>query len=200
MQDHKKIAVFFDRDGVLVALNEYNRDKNLEFITRKEDLELLPGAVEAVILLNKRGIEIIIVTNQPQVARGLIDEKAVQNINKEFEEMLKRKGAKIDASYYCPHHPSAGTSSYTIKCACRKPLPGMLLQAAKEHDIDLKNSFIIGDRISDIKAGQLAGCKSIGVKTGYACNDGFADATPDYMADDVLSAVNYILERIISTN
>ena len=183
-----KRAVFLDRDGVV--------NEEISFLHKAEDLRLILRAGEAIALLNKENVDVILVTNQPAIAKGLCTEEGLADIHKRLSEMLAEKGAHIDAIYYCPHHPKDGSDEYRMVCDCRKPKPGMLLKAQKERDIDLKSSFMVGDKISDIKAGKLAGCFTVGVKTGYGCNDGFTDAVPDVLADDLYDAVEIILRRM----
>ncbi len=191
------IAAFIDRDGVIVDLKEYSKEKNLDYLVRKEDIKFFERAINAIKILNQNNIKVIIITNQPQIAKGLITKEQAISVNDEIKQILKGKGAIIDAIYYCPHHPKGIVKEYSIECNCRKPKPGLLLKAAEEHDIDLKNSYVIGDRIADIKAGKLAGCKkTIGVKTGYACDDGFKDAVPDELVSDFYEAAKIISEEI----
>jgi len=148
-------AVFFDKDGVL------NIDKGIE-----DDLmmaDIYPWSGDIIAGLRNKGFKIFVVTNQPVVARGLITEKELNNTLKEFQVMIKSQNedALIDKIYYCPHHPSGDLMKYRKKCECRKPRPGMLIKASKEFNIDLSKSYMIGDRISDIIAGYLAGCTTI---------------------------------------
>lgn len=191
------IAVFIDRDGVITDLKNYNLEGNLDFLTKKEDIKFFEKTIDAIKILNQKNIKIIIVTNQPQIAKGLITEKQANDINEEIIRQLKEQGAIIDAVYYCPHHPKGIIKKYSFVCDCRKPKPGLLLRAAKEQNINLKESYMIGDRTADIKAGNLAGCKkSIGVKTGYSCNDGFKDAVPDILVSDFYEAAKIIINEI----
>jgi D-glycero-D-manno-heptose 1,7-bisphosphate phosphatase len=177
-----KIAIFLDRDGVV--------NEEVHLLHKPEDLKLIPRSAEAIAKLNQANIPVILITNQPVVARGLCTNEDINIIHNHLQKLLEQKNAKLDAIYYCPHHPN-----FTKECECRKPLPGLILKAEKDFNINLTKSYMIGDRISDIKAGFLAGCKTIGVKTGYACDDGFKDATPDMMANDLYHAVEIILER-----
>lgn len=177
-----KKAVFLDRDGVI------NEEVNL--LQKPEQLKLIPRAGEAISMLNQAGIPVILITNQPVIARGLCTIDGLNRIHDKLQELLKAYKAKFNAVYCCPHHPK-----FSRSCRCRKPEPGMLLKAARDYDINLSESYMIGDRISDIKAGLLAGCSTIGVRTGYACDDGYNDAAPDIMADDLYHAVEIILER-----
>jgi len=153
----KKPAVFLDRDGTLIAENGY--------LCTAGELRLLPGAARGVRWLQEAGFRVILVTNQSAVARGLLTEKQLAEINKRLLELLKREGARLDAIYYCPHHPE-GLGPYRQHCCCRKPEPGMLLQAAAGHGLNLGESYLVGDKLTDIIAGKRAGCRTILVKTG----------------------------------
>jgi D,D-heptose 1,7-bisphosphate phosphatase len=194
MQEEKRITVFIDRDGVITDLSSYGLEGNLDYLIKKEDIKFFEGTIEAIRELNKNNFKVVIITNQPQVAKGLLTEEQVISINNEIKNLLKEEGAIVDAIYYCPHHPKGIVEKYSISCDCRKPNPGLLLKAAREHNINLKKSYMVGDRTSDIKAGNLAGCKKcIGVKTGYACDDGFKDATPDELVDNFYEATKKII-------
>jgi histidinol-phosphate phosphatase family protein len=186
----KSKYIFLDRDGVIV--------KQKHLLHKKEDIELLPKAAEAIQILNDNGFTVIVITNQPVVARGLCTEKEVKNSHKYMKQLLEEEGAHIDAIYYCPHHPIKGEDpKYTKECNCRKPEPGMILQAQTDFGIpDLSECFMIGDKIGDIKCGDLAGCKTILVSTGYGGDDGWDDALPQFRARDLLEAVE---EYVVTT-
>lgn len=142
-------AVFLDRDGVI------NRKAiEGEYITSWQEMELLPGVAESIASLNRAGFCVIVVTNQRCVARGLISEADLQAMHQQMRDVLARDGAGIDAIYYCPH-------DLEPQCECRKPAPGLLLEAAKSHGVDLASSWMIGDSDSDIEAGKSAGCRTI---------------------------------------
>ena len=182
----KKIAVFLDRDGVI------NKENGL--IDKPDKLMLYNYAANAISRLNKNFL-VFVVTNQPVIAKGLCTEKELLKIHERLIYNLNLKNAKIDKIYYCPHHPTEGNSAFTKDCECRKPKPGMILQAAEEFGISLKDSFMVGDKTSDIKAGNLAGIgTTIMVKTGFGGNDGFNDAVSDYLAEDLNEAAKIILE------
>src|SRR5262249_34348874 len=140
----RRPAAFLDRDGVL------NIDHGYAY--RPEQLEWVEGAAEAVRLLNEAGYYVLVVTNQSGVARGFYDEAAVQSLHAHMQDILSRHGARIDAFYYCPHHPDGSIKSFAVQCRCRKPGPGMLEQAAREWPIDIGASFLIGDRDHDLAA------------------------------------------------
>lgn len=151
----KQKAVFLDRDGTV--------NKQNGFITNSEQFELLPGAAEAIKKINASGYLAIIVTNQPVIARGDCTFEELQKIHCKMETDLGKKGAFIDAVYYCPHHTDKGfpdeRAEYKCDCNCRKPNPGMLLRAAKDFNIDLSQSYMIGDSENDVEAGKRAGCR-----------------------------------------
>lgn len=145
-------AIFLDRDGTL------NYEKN--YLYKKEDFEFIPGILDAIRLWNDLQYLVIIVTNQAGVARGYYSENDVRVLHEYVDSLLKDLGLHIDAYYYCPHHPTEGLGKYRIDCDCRKPKPGMIMQAIKDFDIDVKKSFLFGDKESDIAAGLSVGIKS----------------------------------------
>lgn len=151
-------AVFLDRDGTVNVEKDY--------LYRFEDLEFVPGAEEAIRRLNESGYFVVVVTNQSGVARGYYTEEDVENLHNQIAGRLAASGARVDAWYYCPHHP-AGKGSYSLPCQCRKPLPGMLLEAAARYDINLAESVMIGDKRIDVEAAIAAGCRPILVRSGY---------------------------------
>jgi histidinol-phosphate phosphatase family protein len=179
-------AVFLDRDGVIIEEKGH--------LCRKEDISLIPDSDIAIKLLNKKGYEVVIVTNQPVVARGLSTLENVVDINNHLTSLLLKRGAKIDKIYFCPHHPIMGNNPlYTRECDCRKPKTGMLLQAEKDLGVFLKESYFIGDKTSDIKTGENAGCKTILVETGYGGKDNLYKVNPDYTVKDLLGAALEII-------
>lgn len=179
-----KRAVFLDRDGTI------NIEK--EYIYLAHDFEFIPGVQEAVRLINQAGIMVIVVTNQSGVARGYYTEDDVENLHRHIALELENSGAHVDAWLYCPHHPS-GRGSYALPCDCRKPLPGMLKEAARRYDIDLENSTMIGDKLADIEAGLAAGCRTILVRTGYGAYEEQYVGPQTVVCDDLLTAVKQML-------
>jgi len=159
MLTNKRKAVFIDRDGVI---NKHTKD-----ILSPKEFQLLPGVDKAIKKINDLGYLTVVVTNQPAIAKGFMTREDLHQIHNKMETLLGRKGAYIDAIYYCPHHPEKGfkgeVKSLKIKCKCRKPEPGMLLKAAKDLNIDLKQSWMLGDNMTDVVAGIKAGCESMGV-------------------------------------
>lgn len=152
-------AVFLDRDGTINVEKEY-----LHLI---EDFAFIPGVPEAIRALKTAGYLVIVVTNQSGVARGYYALDDVAALHGHIQKQLAATGTRIDAFYTCPHHPTEGVGDYRCDCDCRKGAPGMLLQAADEHDIDLGRSYIVGDKLADIEAGERAGCEPLLVLTGY---------------------------------
>jgi D-glycero-D-manno-heptose 1,7-bisphosphate phosphatase len=182
----KNTAVFMDRDGTI--------NEEVGYLSRIEELRLIPGAAQAIRLINDTGLKTVVITNQSGVARGFFTEECVRIINSSLNEMLRLEGAFIDRFYYCPHHPTAGNEPYRRVCDCRKPAPGMLLQAAEDLSIDLAASYVIGDMLKDLEAGRRVGAKGILVRTGYGNNIVVTDK-PSYIARDLLDAVKWILSN-----
>ena len=143
------MAVFMDRDGTIT--------EEMGYLKEPKKLRLTPRSGEAIKLLNKREILVIVVSNQSGVARGYFTEKTVRETHKRLEELLAAKGAHLDGIYYCPHHPEFGSSNYRKNCSCRKPRPGMLLKAAKKFNLDLKKCYVIGDKVEDIELAKNVG-------------------------------------------
>ncbi|MBL8994222.1 MAG: HAD-IIIA family hydrolase [Spirochaetia bacterium] len=184
---NKQKAIFLDRDGVL------NTDQ--PFIHRSEDLVLLPGVLEAVKQINQSDFLSVVVTNQTVVARGLCDFGQLRRIHNKLEWQLGHAGAKLDAIYVCPHHPDKGypgeVAALKIECECRKPKPGLLLQAARDLNIDLKASWIVGDHARDIEAGKSAGVRTLGVDAAGGPPEKLGN--PDRVAADLAHAVRIVL-------
>ncbi len=178
----KQKAAFLDRDG---TINRY-----IGFLRNINDFELLPGVEKAVNKINTSGYLAIVVTNQPVIARGEVTFEQLQLIHDKMETLLGAEGAYLDRTYYCPHHPHKGYEGeipeLKINCDCRKPKPGMLLQAAEDFNIDLSQSWMIGDGENDIKAGKAAGCRTVLIGTEYYGQD--------LTAQTLLEAVEMILD------
>jgi D,D-heptose 1,7-bisphosphate phosphatase len=184
---NKQKAIFLDRDGVL--------NVDIDLLANVDELEVFPYAPSVVWKINQSGYLAIVITNQSIIARNLCTEAGLRNIHNKLETILGTAHAKIDGLYYCPHHPDTGfpeeNSKYKIECDCRKPKPGMLLQAARDFNIDLSASWFIGDSGRDIVAGKAAGVRTVGVRTGRGAN-GFP-TPPEFLFKDLEEAVNYIL-------
>ena len=177
-------AIFLDRDGTI--------NKHIGFLRKREELELLPGAAEAIKHINESGYLAIVVTNQPVIARGEVTVPELNLIHDKMETLLGCEGAYIDGLYYCPHHPDKGfegeVEALKIDCDCRKPKPGLILRAAKDFNIDLCNSWMIGDDGRDIVCGKNAGCRTALIGTDESLG-------ADIMADGLLVAVGKILGK-----
>ena len=186
---YKQKAIFLDRDG---TINEY-----VGFLRKEEDFRLIPGVSEAIKKINNSGYLAIVVTNQPVIARGEVTEEELEEIHKKMETLLGLDGAYIDDIYYCPHHPDKGFEGeipeLKIECDCRKPKTGMLEKAAREHNIDLSSSIMIGDSTLDIKMAENAGMQSVLLKTGQKGEDGKYDVSPTLIAEDLNDAINKII-------
>lgn len=156
---HRRVAVFFDRDGTMIR--EYGHFWEPRLI------ELAPGAVDAVRRLKAAGFLVMVVTNQSGIARGIYDERQFWQGQRRMEELLEAQGIKLDAIYFCPHHPTEGETPYRQDCDCRKPRPGMLRRAEREYGLDLKRSFMVGNSPGDVAAGRAAGCRAVRVPTAY---------------------------------
>ncbi len=154
----RQAAVFLDRDGTI--------NEEVGYLDRIEKLRLIPGAAEAIRLINESGMKAIVVTNQSGVAREIFDEASVDEVHSRLRDMLRAEGAFLDGVYYCPHHPTEGRGDYLRTCDCRKPAPGLLLRAAEELRLDLARSYMVGDTLKDIEAGTRAGAKGILGRTG----------------------------------
>lgn len=181
----KKRAVFLDRDGTII--------KQVELLHKISEVRVLPGAYDAIRELSRLGFFIVVITNQPVVARGIIMPQGVDEIHRAMMARFAKKGAKIDAVYFCPHHPNANLAEYRMKCDCRKPAIGMITQAAKDHDINLRKSFMIGDATPDVQAGNNAGLTTILVETGHGGKDPWQyENKPDFVAKNLKEAVGFI--------
>ena len=179
-------AVFLDRDGTI--------NEEVGYLGKLEQLKLYPRSAAAIRMLNRRGIPVIVVTNQSGVARGYFGEGFVQALHDCLQMQLSTEAAHIDAFYYCPHHPVEGLDPYRGVCACRKPEAGMLLQASRELCIDLSRSYMVGDVMKDVLTGKKAGTKGILVLTGHGANEQIREVSPDYLAIDLMAAVEWIIE------
>jgi D-glycero-D-manno-heptose 1,7-bisphosphate phosphatase len=187
-------AVFLDRDGVLIE------DVNL--LTDPERIRVLPGVADALVALKDAGFLLLVVSNQTVVARGLANEDQVAALQRAVEQRLRAAGAPgLDGFYFCPHHPRATLAAYRRDCQCRKPRPGLLLQAAGEHRIDLAASYMVGDRPTDLLAGAQAGCRTVWVQTGshldppIETSEPLGAAAPDFVCAGLAEAAGWILTR-----
>jgi D-glycero-D-manno-heptose 1,7-bisphosphate phosphatase len=184
-------AIFIDRDGTL--------SHEVGYVNHISRFRLYPWAVEAVKLINGSGYLAVVATNQAGVARGYFPESLVREVHASLEASLASGGARLDGIYYCPHHPSVGEPPYRQDCDCRKPRPGLLRRAASDLGIDLVRSWVVGDRLGDMKLAWGVGARGALVRSGYGlgelCYDApRSDRQPDLVADTLLDAVLAILD------
>ena len=184
--ENKKI-VFIDRDGVIIVERNY--------AYKPEDLEFIPGSIEAMKALAENGFELAIVSNQSGIGRGYFTLEDYNAFTAAMLRALKERGVAIGSVQYCPHHPTKGLGIYKIDCVCRKPKTGMFEKAAVELGLDAKGAWLIGDKTTDIKAGRDFGCRTILVKTGFGGLDKEADVAPDNIAEDLEQAALIIIEN-----
>ncbi len=179
-----KKAAFLDRDGTLI--------REVGYLSRLQDLELLPGVPRALRRLGEAGFVRLVVTNQSGVARGFFDGGFVERTHRELSLRLSAEGAAVEGFYVCPHHPE-----YTGDCACRKPKDGLLRRAARERGLDLSASWVFGDKPADVELAQRAGCRAALVRTGYGIETELALSArgieADVVADDLEGAVEEVL-------
>ncbi|HVV83095.1 MAG TPA: HAD family hydrolase [Kofleriaceae bacterium] len=182
-------ALFLDRDGVV--------NEEIAYLHRPEDVRLVAGVAGAIAQANAAGIPVVVVTNQAGIARGLYGEADLAAVGARIAALLAP--AVLAATYHCPHHPEARVTALRVVCDCRKPAPGLLLRAARDHGLDLGRSFLVGDKASDLGAARAAGCGSVLVRTGYGAatereveGAGLHDAVFDTLA----AAMPYLLARL----
>jgi D-glycero-D-manno-heptose 1,7-bisphosphate phosphatase len=188
----KRPAVFIDRDGTI--------SDEVGYVNHASRFRLLEHSAEALRLLNEAGWLAILVTNQAGVARGYFSETMVQEVHANLAALLEKDGARLDAIYYCAHHPTVGEPPYRLDCDCRKPRPGLINRAAAEWEIDLANSWMVGDRFSDVELARNAGVHSALVLTGYGRGEWEHQRSswtmePEIVADNLLEAVKQILSE-----
>jgi D-glycero-D-manno-heptose 1,7-bisphosphate phosphatase len=179
-------AVFLDKDGTLIEDVPYNVDP--------EQVKLAPGAADGLAALAATDYQLIVVSNQSGVAHGYFAEDKLAGVEQRLQDFLGERGVKLNGFYYCPHHESGRVARYAIRCACRKPQPGLILRAAQEHDIDLPRSWLIGDILNDIEAGHAAGCRTILIDNGNETEWQLSlQRRPDFLVRDLQEAAELIL-------
>ncbi|MFO7980235.1 MAG: HAD family hydrolase [Candidatus Aminicenantes bacterium] len=187
----KKRAVFLDRDG--------NINKDVGYPNSYKQINIYPYSYEAVRKINKAGFLAIVITNQSGVGRGLIKEEALKEIHQKMKKSFLKNKARLDGMYYCPHYIDSSIPKYQKDCRCRKPHPGLALKAAREFNINLSDSYMIGDKVEDILFGKNIKAKSILVLTGFGKDSRVQldkmNIEPAYVAKNLLDAVNWILEN-----
>ena len=181
-------AVFLDRDGTLLEEGNY--------VDRLDRLVFFPYSIDAVRALNRAEFVVVVVTNQSGVARGLYTEDFVREAHRHIDQRFKDGGARVDAFYYCPHHPDGSVAALRTDCECRKPKPGQLIRAAEDLDLDLTKSFIVGDRWKDIEAGEAVAVQGILVRTGYGRDEEETHVSRGaVVVDNLIQAVSWILRQ-----
>ncbi len=186
-------AVFLDRDGTLI--------EEVGYLDRPERVQLYPWSIDAIRALNRAGVRIVIVTNQSGIARGFFTEAVVEQVHARIAEMLAEGGARIDAYYYCPHHPDGKVPQFARACECRKPGRALVDRAQRELGIDPRRSFTVGDRWLDVALARTIGARGVLVRTGYGAGeeqrppDGLA---ADAVADNLAGAASWILTSLKS--
>jgi D-glycero-D-manno-heptose 1,7-bisphosphate phosphatase len=179
-------AVFLDKDGTLIEDVPYN--------VEPKHMRLVAGATEALHLLARSGYRLIVVSNQPGVALGLFPEYALRAVEQRLQELLLPAGVSLHGFYYCPHFPRAKIPAYRLHCNCRKPAPGMLTRAARDHALELRSSWLVGDILDDIEAGRRANCKTVLVNNGNETEwELTAERCPHAVATDLLEAARTIV-------
>ena len=187
----KRRALLLDRDGTIC--------EDVGYLGSVDGLRLLPRSAEAIVSAAEAGFQCVLITNQGGIARGVLDEARLDEIHDRLRELLAAEGARLDGIYYCPHHPDGEVTRYRSSCECRKPRAGMLLRARDEMGIDLESSYLVGDHLRDIEAGNAVGATTVLVLTGHGRDqldrDDPAESPPTHVAADLHSAVEWILER-----
>jgi len=179
-------AIFLDKDGTLIEDVPYNWDASL--------IRLMPGVGKGLRRLQAAGYALIVVSNQPGVAHGFFSIEALGHVETTLRALLAEENIQLDGFYYCPHHPDGRIAAYATACDCRKPLPGLLVQAAADYAIELRASWMIGDILHDVEAGRRAGCHTILIDNGHETEWHLGrHRCPDAMAADVASAAEIIL-------
>ncbi len=190
-------AIFLDRDGVINELIYYEEHGIVDSPFSPDQMKVFPWVPEAIRRIKELGYRVVIASNQPGIAKGYFSRETFERIREKMLLHIERDGVKLDGEYYCFHHPEAKVEKLKANCECRKPRPGLLLQAAKEMDVDLSQSWMIGDNITDIKAGKDAGCRTIllGRMKCELCHlMDEEDARPDAIVSNLLEAAQTISE------
>ena len=185
--------MFLDRDGTLI--------EEVGYLDRADRVELYPWSIDAVRLLNRAGLRVIVATNQSGIARGFFTEAIVDDVHDRISALLAEGGARIDAYYYCPHHPHGHVAGYTQACDCRKPARGLVDRAARELGVDPLRSFVVGDRWLDVRLARAVGARGVLVRTGYGRTEearSAPDVTADAVADNLMGATSWILRNLQS--
>ncbi len=193
-------AVFLDRDGVINSLVYHREQGIIDSPFTVEQFVLITRVSEAIVRFHDMGYKVILVSNQPGIAKGQLTSKTFEKIREKMKEELLEEGASLDGEYYCLHHPQAEIAQLRVNCECRKPKPGLLLQAAGDMDIDLSQSWMIGDGLTDVQAGKKAGCRTIllGRMKCELCHlMDIEDARPDAITSNLKEAAQFVFETTV---
>jgi D-glycero-D-manno-heptose 1,7-bisphosphate phosphatase len=183
-------AVFLDRDGTII--------EEVGYLDRAERVEFYPWTIDAIRAFNRAGLAVVMISNQSGIARGFFTESVVDEVHARMAGMLARGGARIDAYYYCPHHPDGKVAGYARSCDCRKPGRGLVDRAVRELDVDPARSFVVGDRWVDVALARAVGASGVLVRTGYGTSveqQRPDDLTADAVVDNLIAAASWILAR-----
>lgn len=192
-------AVFLDRDGVINRLAFFPELGLIDSPLNPAQFELIPGAAEAIHRFNTLGLKVIVVSNQPAIAKGKMTKELFEKVRLKMGLLLAEKGAHVDAEYYCFHHPQAVKQEYKAVCDCRKPQPGLILQAKKDFALVSSQCYLIGDGLTDIKAGQAAGCTTILIgelKCDLCRQMEVMQVKPNFIANSLLDASEIIEKKM----
>jgi len=185
--------VFLDRDGVVI--------EEVSYLSSMKHLALFPWTTDAIRALNRAGLPVVVITNQSGIARGFFTEAFVDEVHREISARLAAGGARIEAYYYCPHHPDGRVAEYARSCDCRKPGPGLIDRAARDLNLDPARSFVVGDKWSDVELARAAGARGVLVRTGHGAEqsrDRGGRAAADAIVDNLAAAASWILKSLKS--
>ena len=183
-------AVFLDRDGTII--------EEVGYLDRRDRVALYPWAIDAIRALNRAGLQVVMVTNQSGVARGFFSEAIVEDVHRHIADLLAEGGARIDAYYYCPHHPDGRVDRYARACECRKPGSGLVERAVRELGVDPRRSYTVGDRWLDVELARTVGARGVLVRTGYGADE---ERRPkvgleaDTVVNNLVEAASWILSQ-----
>jgi len=181
-------AVFLDRDGTLI--------EDVGYLERVGRIAMYPWSIDAIRVLNRAGLRVVVTTNQAGVARGYFTEALVEEIHRDIDARVVAGGARIDAYYYCPHHPDGSVPAYSRSCDCRKPGRGLVDRAVRELGVDPARSFVVGDRRLDVQLASAVNARSVLVRTGYGVTEEAQGLKADAVADNLMDAAGWILRNL----
>ena len=185
-------AVFLDRDGTII--------EDVGYLERVGRIAMYPWSIDAIRVLNRAGLRVVVTTNQSGVARGYFTEALVDEVHRHIDSLVVQGGARIDAYYYCPHHPDAAVETYRQRCECRKPGRGLVDRAVREFGVDPAQSFVVGDRRLDIQLARAVGARAVLVRTGYGVTEEAQGLVADAVTDNLMDAAGWILRNLTTAN